>query len=90
MKHTLKKTLAEVQATTFNELVKFGTQNSEAPYFEFKWNGVTITHHHDECYLVSKDKKYISFEPWQILLINGESIISTLPKEDFNDQYILL
>lgn len=73
-----KKRPVEIEAITFDELVEYGRNNGanivEGMPWSFKYNGHSITHENDECYLIPTMEGTMKFGPTDILItgVKGE------------------
>ena len=67
-----------IEAITFDELIEYGITQGENVVsgmpWSFKYNGHSVTHESDECYLISSLKGTFCFTIHEMLItrINGE------------------
>jgi hypothetical protein len=67
-----------IEAITFNELVEYGKANGanivRGMPWSFKYNGHSVTHENDECYIIITLEGTMNFTPGDMLItgVKGE------------------
>ena len=80
-----------VEAITFDELIQYGLTQTENVYnnmpWSFEYNGHTVTHEADTCYLIPTLEGEMKFTPDDMLItgVNGE--IYPCKKDIFEKTY---
>ena len=85
-----KRKIELVQVYTFDELVQYAQEHSEAPHWHFEWNGFRFTHESDECYLMTRiggtwEPKLVT--PTDVLVSYPDGFMYPYPKVLFNRAY---
>lgn len=87
-----KRVREVVDVATFEEVVEYAKENSDAPHWSFQLAGCPITHENDECFLLGPqgDGKILKFTPNDVLVIVKVGVIYPYPKEIFVRLYELV
>ena len=88
-----KKKPKYIEALTFDELVEYGkahaeSENNGVPW-SFKYNGCSITHENDDCYLIGKQCIDLIMTRENMLVLNGPFDLQVMDLEMFNSMFDL-
>lgn len=76
-----------VDVMTFDEFVNYAKAHSLPPHWSFDYNGCSITHEHDACYLIPTLEGVFRFTPEDVLITGIKGEIYPCKVEIFNKIY---